>query len=170
MIFYFEAFDEQWKGIDDGWGLWDIDRDARYVLCGTPVGRPASPTSTPAPAITTRRLLHRDLRLALHQLRAWWASGAAPRTPGRGGSGRRHQQGGAVLRSATAESFAGTVVGTAGGLTVGAIPFDASNTRMAGGVLAARASACGSSRRLDERPRESVETRRSPREPAPGRP
>ena len=33
--FYFEAFDEQWKGIDDGWGLWDKTRTARYALCGT---------------------------------------------------------------------------------------------------------------------------------------
>jgi exo-beta-1,3-glucanase (GH17 family) len=38
MIFYFEAFDETWKGIDDGWGLWNIDRQARYALCGTPAG------------------------------------------------------------------------------------------------------------------------------------
>jgi len=37
-IFYFEAFDEAWKGTDDGWGLWDATRTARYALCGTPVG------------------------------------------------------------------------------------------------------------------------------------
>ena len=37
-IFYFEAFDEPWKGIDDGWGLWDITRQARYALCGLPAG------------------------------------------------------------------------------------------------------------------------------------
>jgi exo-beta-1,3-glucanase (GH17 family) len=34
-IFYFDAFDESWKGIDDGWGLWDSSRGARYALCGT---------------------------------------------------------------------------------------------------------------------------------------
>lgn len=34
-IFYFEAFDEAWKGTDDGWGLWDATRTARYALCGT---------------------------------------------------------------------------------------------------------------------------------------
>ncbi len=36
-IFYFEAFDETWKGADDGWGLWTTDRRAapRYALCGT---------------------------------------------------------------------------------------------------------------------------------------
>ena len=33
-IFYFEAFDEAWKGTDDGWGLWDSSRAPRYALCG----------------------------------------------------------------------------------------------------------------------------------------
>lgn len=33
-IFYFQAFDETWKGTDDGWGLWDINRVPRYALCG----------------------------------------------------------------------------------------------------------------------------------------
>lgn len=33
-IFYFEAFDEAWKGTDDGWGLWDATRSSRYALCG----------------------------------------------------------------------------------------------------------------------------------------
>jgi hypothetical protein len=37
-IFYFEMTDESWKTTDDGWGLWDKDRIARYALCGTPVG------------------------------------------------------------------------------------------------------------------------------------
>ncbi len=40
-IFYFEAFDEHWKGTDDGWGLWDATRTARYALCATPAA--ASP-------------------------------------------------------------------------------------------------------------------------------
>jgi exo-beta-1,3-glucanase (GH17 family) len=31
-IFYFEAFDEPWKGGDDGWGLFNVDRKARYVI------------------------------------------------------------------------------------------------------------------------------------------
>lgn len=34
-IFYFEAFDETWKAGDDGWGLWDVNRNPRYVLTGT---------------------------------------------------------------------------------------------------------------------------------------
>jgi len=31
-IFYFEAFDEPWKLSDDGWGLFNKDRQARYVI------------------------------------------------------------------------------------------------------------------------------------------
>ena len=33
-IFYFEAFDEPWKGGDDGWGLFNVSRKARYVVQG----------------------------------------------------------------------------------------------------------------------------------------
>jgi hypothetical protein len=29
MVFYFEAFDEPWKGKDDGWGLFNVARQAR---------------------------------------------------------------------------------------------------------------------------------------------
>jgi|GEM_PF-465165 len=31
-IVYFEAFDEPWKGGDDGWGLFDVGRKARYAI------------------------------------------------------------------------------------------------------------------------------------------
>ena len=31
-IFYFEAFDEPWKGSDDGWGLFDVSRKARWAI------------------------------------------------------------------------------------------------------------------------------------------
>lgn len=33
-IFYFEAFDEPWKKSDDGWGLFNVKREARYVIQG----------------------------------------------------------------------------------------------------------------------------------------
>lgn len=33
-IFYFEAFDEPWKGSDDGWGLFNVNRQARCVVQG----------------------------------------------------------------------------------------------------------------------------------------
>jgi molybdopterin converting factor small subunit len=31
-IFYFEAFDEPWKQSDDGWGLFNVQRQPRYVV------------------------------------------------------------------------------------------------------------------------------------------
>jgi hypothetical protein len=31
-IFYFEAFDEPWKQNDDGWGLFNVQRQPRYVV------------------------------------------------------------------------------------------------------------------------------------------
>jgi exo-beta-1,3-glucanase (GH17 family) len=33
-VVYFEAFDEPWKGTDDKWGLFTVDRKARYALQG----------------------------------------------------------------------------------------------------------------------------------------
>lgn len=35
QVFYFEAFDEPWKSSDDGWGLFDVDRHARFALYST---------------------------------------------------------------------------------------------------------------------------------------
>jgi hypothetical protein len=32
QIFYFEAFDEPWKGGDDGWGLFTVAREPRYAI------------------------------------------------------------------------------------------------------------------------------------------
>ncbi|MCC5835706.1 MAG: hypothetical protein JJU20_13310 [Opitutales bacterium] len=31
-MFYFAAFDEPWKEADDNWGLWNADRERKYVL------------------------------------------------------------------------------------------------------------------------------------------
>ena len=31
-VIYFEAFDEPWKGSDDKWGLFNVQRQARYVI------------------------------------------------------------------------------------------------------------------------------------------
>ena len=36
-VFYFEAFDEPWKGDDDGWGLFNVAREARYALSALPL-------------------------------------------------------------------------------------------------------------------------------------
>lgn len=37
-LFYFAAFDEPWKERDDNWGLWDVDREPKYVLSGEGYG------------------------------------------------------------------------------------------------------------------------------------
>jgi len=57
-IFYFEAFDEPWKGSDDGWGLFDVNRLARYDLYGVAAlsgslesGSPSNLTYTDANAL-----------------------------------------------------------------------------------------------------------------------
>ncbi len=51
-IFYFEAFDEPWKLGDDGWGLFDKDRKARYVVQNLyPSNQWANPTLTDADAV-----------------------------------------------------------------------------------------------------------------------
>jgi hypothetical protein len=36
-VFYFSAFDEPWKGNDDGWGLFNVKREARYALSDVPL-------------------------------------------------------------------------------------------------------------------------------------
>jgi exo-beta-1,3-glucanase (GH17 family) len=51
-VFFFQAFDEPWKQGDDGWGLFNTRREARYVVqglgtCGGP--GPVKPATTPPP-------------------------------------------------------------------------------------------------------------------------
>jgi exo-beta-1,3-glucanase (GH17 family) len=51
-IFYFEAFDEPWKANDDGWGLFDVQRQPRYVVQNLyPTRPPANPGLTDADAV-----------------------------------------------------------------------------------------------------------------------
>ena len=133
MIFYFEAYDEQWKGIDDGWGLWNIDRQARYALCGTPAGPACNddlyegagfydPESFPFSTITF------DSPTTTYTLQGFGgAEDSQVVTESPASASNRAAR---VNRSAIAETFAGTVVATTGGLIAGTIPFDASNTRM----------------------------------------
>jgi hypothetical protein len=41
---YFAAFDEPWKGQDDGWGLFDAIRHPKYVVsCSYPDMIPSGP-------------------------------------------------------------------------------------------------------------------------------
>jgi exo-beta-1,3-glucanase (GH17 family) len=129
-VFWFSAFDEQWKRTDDGWGVWDLARDARYALCGTPAGTPcnvdvyAGAGFYDPPPFSKITFDSATINYALVGFAGAEDSQVvndpllATNKVGR------------VNRSNTADVFAGTVVGTAGGLTVGRIPFDASNTRM----------------------------------------
>jgi exo-beta-1,3-glucanase (GH17 family) len=51
-IVWFEAFDEPWKGGDDGWGLFDVARKARYVVQSlTPQADWEAGTTTDADAV-----------------------------------------------------------------------------------------------------------------------
>ena len=60
-IFYFEAFDEPWKQGDDGWGLFNVQRQARYVIQDLYPGYPWAPGSyTLADAAYVRSLDVRD--------------------------------------------------------------------------------------------------------------
>ena len=129
-IFWFEATDERWKGFDDGWGLWDEDRVARYALCGTPVG-PACNADLYVgagyynpPGFSTITFDSPSVTYTLTGFGG--AEDSSVTTDPTGGTNNVAR----VNRSATAETYAGTVVSTAGGLTVGTIPFDASNTKM----------------------------------------
>ncbi|HEX9296004.1 MAG TPA: hypothetical protein VF881_09210 [Polyangiaceae bacterium] len=51
--FYFEAFDEPWKSEDDAWGLFDVDRKAKYAIWDLfPDRKPANaPAYTEADAV-----------------------------------------------------------------------------------------------------------------------
>jgi hypothetical protein len=129
-IFWFEATDEAWKRTDDGWGLWDEARVARYALCGNPAGPACNDPlyagagyfeSPPFSTITF------DSPSVTYTLTGFAGAEDSQVVDDPTGVANKVAR---VVRSATAETFAGTVVGTAGPLTVGTIPFDADNTRM----------------------------------------
>lgn len=55
QIFYFEAFDEPWKGADDGWGLFNVERKARHALAPLfPEAQRETPSHTAADAVHYR--------------------------------------------------------------------------------------------------------------------
>jgi hypothetical protein len=128
-IFYFQGYDEQWKGIDDGWGLWSLSRQARYALCGTPAG-PACNDDLYEGAgyfiqssFSTITFDSPDINYSFIDFGGTGGSGVVADPIGGANKVAR------VIRSDAAVVFAGTVVGTSGD-TVGIIPFDADNTRM----------------------------------------
>ena len=61
-IFYFEAFDEPWKQSDDGWGLFNKNRQARYVIQG--LGTCGTTWICEAPTYTTADALYYALAVA----------------------------------------------------------------------------------------------------------
>jgi exo-beta-1,3-glucanase (GH17 family) len=132
VIFYFEAFDETWKGIDDGWGLWDISRQARYALCGLPAGPACNDDVYEGagyydPAAFAFETITFDSTTTTYTLTGFGgAEDSQVVTDPAGGANKVAR----VNRSATAETFAGTVVSTGANLSAGTIPFDTSNTRM----------------------------------------
>lgn len=51
-VFYFEAFDEPWKQGDDGWGLFDVSRRAKYAIYDLyPVAQRRAETYTASDAL-----------------------------------------------------------------------------------------------------------------------
>jgi exo-beta-1,3-glucanase (GH17 family) len=128
-IFYFEGFDETWKGFDDGWGLWDLQRNARYALCGTPAG-PACKTDVyegagyynPPPFST----ITFDSPTIFYSLLGFAGAENSSVQPDPAGGNNKVAR---VIRSASADFFAGTVVGTIGA-TAGIVPISTTDTRM----------------------------------------
>ena len=62
-IFVFEAFDEAWKGTDDGWGFWDELRMPNYALCGTPAGSACNDPAVSGRGLLCRPVIHRGRRM-----------------------------------------------------------------------------------------------------------
>jgi exo-beta-1,3-glucanase (GH17 family) len=128
-IFYFEAFDEQWKGTDDGWGLWDISRQARYALCGLPAGEAcnsdvyAGAGYYDPPPFSTITFDSPDVDYTF--LGFAGAEDSQKVTDPAGGTNLVAR----VNRSTGSLFYAGTVVGTVGP-TVGIVPLTSTDTRM----------------------------------------
>jgi hypothetical protein len=129
-IFYFEAFDEAWKGTDDGWGLWDAARNARYALCGTPAG-PACNANLyqgagyyDPPVFST--ITFDDPAVTYTLAGFGGAEDSQVVTDPAGGTNKVAR----VVKSATAEVWAGTTASTRSGNTAGTIPFTATSKQM----------------------------------------
>jgi len=86
-----------------------LARNARYTLCGTPAGPPCKPdVYAGAGFYQPAAVLQGHVRLAHHQLRAGWFRGRAEDSQVVADPVGGNQQGSAVNRAATAQTFAGT--------------------------------------------------------------
>ena len=138
-IFFFVAFDEAWKGIDDGWGLWDRARAPRYALCGTPAGSPCNadvyagagyfgaPPGGGGGGSSAFSTITFDSPTVTYTLTGFGGAEDSSVVHDPTGGANKVAK---VVKSATAELWAGTTVSTGANQSVGKIPFDAANTRM----------------------------------------
>jgi hypothetical protein len=129
-IFYFEATDETWKAWDDGWGLWDKNRTARYALCGSPAG-PACNNNVyegagyyNPPAFSTITF---DSASQTYKLTGFGGAEDSQVVADPANAANKVAR---VNRSGSAETWAGTTVSPFGNLTAGTIPFTGSDTQM----------------------------------------
>ena len=136
-IFYFSAFDESWKGNDDGWGLWDSARAARYGLCGTPAGTPCNADlyagagyfGALAPATGSYAVLDFNTVGVTYTLSPFGGAATSLTSAGVPAGGPSGQ----VLkfaRPASADCFAGTTLSVGDKLSIGRVPFAANATTM----------------------------------------
>ena len=140
-VFYFEAFDETWKGVnvapfDDGWGLWDASRVARYGLCGTPAGSACNanvyqnakyfPGAGGGGGGAFATITFDDAALT-YTLTGFGGGEDSTVVVDPTNAANKVAR---VNRSATALVYAGTTVSTGANFSVGTIPFTASATSM----------------------------------------
>jgi len=136
-VFYFSAFDESWKGSDDGWGLWDAARSARYALCGTAVGGACNADlyagagyfGALAPATGSYKVLDFANTGIGYTLSPFGGEAAALTTTGvpAGGPAGQVLQ---INRAAGSQCWAGTTMSVGYLLSVGRIPFAPNATTM----------------------------------------
>lgn len=134
-VFYFSAFDEAWKGNDDGWGVWKADRSARYALCGTAAGQPcngdlyagAGYFGALTPATGSYAILDFNTAGVTYTLAPFGGEQAELVTtgiPAGGPTGRVLR----INRAAGSQCWAGTTMSVGDQLSVGRLPFAANAT------------------------------------------
>ena len=136
-IFYFDAFDEGWKGNDDGWGLWDSARAARYGLCGTAAGTACNADlyagagyfGAVAPATGSYAVLDFNTAGLTYTVTPFGDESAvitAAGVPAGGPTGQVLK----ITRPVGAQCWAGTTASVGDKLSIGTVPFASNATTM----------------------------------------
>ncbi|MEY4377940.1 MAG: hypothetical protein RJB26_2490, partial [Pseudomonadota bacterium] len=136
-IFYFDAFDEAWKGNDDGWGLWDSARAARYGLCGTAAGSACNADlyagagyfGAVAPATGSYAVLDFNTAGLTYTATPFGDESAvitAAGVPAGGPTGQVLK----ITRPLGAQCWAGTTASVGDKLSIGTVPFSSNATTM----------------------------------------